>query len=150
MDNLDKKILNQLQIDNTLTNAGLAESVGLSPPACLKRVARLRSTGIIESEVAILDPKRVGHKINVIVEIEFERDRPDLYRHFLDLVSAASEVSQCYQVTGEVDMILVVSVPDMDAYDGFVHRVLYAEPNLKKFKTLISLRREKFQTAIKL
>ncbi len=150
LDRIDRHILNQLQQDNRISNANLAELVGLSPPACLKRVQRLRENELIVADVSILNPKLVGKPITMIVEIEMERDRPDLYQRFAKMIHAAPEVSQSYQVTGEVDMVLIVDVADMEAFQQFVERVIYAEPNVRKFRTLISMKREKFTTAVNL
>ncbi len=150
MDRIDRHLLNLLQQDNRQTNAQLAELVGLSAPACLQRLKRLRSSGIIQREVALLDPSMVGLPLTMIVEIELERDRPDLYERFSRIVEKAPEVSQCYRVTGEVDVVLVVMVADMAAFDAFVQRVLYADSNMRKFRTLISMKRTKFNTAVDL
>ncbi len=78
------------------------------------------------------------------------RDQLDIYDTFVRKMKAAPEVSQCYQVTGEVDFVLVVLVPDIQAYEAFSRRELASDPNLSKFRSLISLRREKFETAIEL
>ncbi|WP_028299025.1 Lrp/AsnC family transcriptional regulator [Oceanospirillum beijerinckii] len=150
LDRIDKHILNQLQRDNRISNQALAEKVGLSAPACLKRVRKLRESGIIMADVSIVNPEAVGHRINVIVEVEMDRDQLDIYEAFNRKMLAAPEVAQCYQVTGEVDFLLMVLVPDMQAYEAFARRELASDPNLRKFRSLISLRREKFQTAIEL
>ncbi|MES9900038.1 MAG: Lrp/AsnC family transcriptional regulator [Sedimenticola sp.] len=150
LDRLDRRILNQLQRDNRISNQALAEQVGLSPPACLRRVKLLRESGIIKQEVVLLNPEAVGRLINIIVEVEMERDHRDLLDQFQKVVEQSPEVSQCYAVTGEVDFILVVSVADMQAYEAFTQRVLHSQPNLRKFRSLISLRRIKFDTAIEL
>ncbi|WP_136679480.1 Lrp/AsnC family transcriptional regulator [Neptunomonas sp. XY-337] len=150
LDNVDKRILVLLQQNSRITNAALAEAVGLSPPACLKRVKRLRDTGVITREVAILDPKLAGQGITMIVEVEVERDRSDLFQQSIRRIRASREVTQCYQVTGEVDFILIVNVESMEAFQAFTERVLYADPNLRKFRTLISMNRIKFTTEVPL
>ena len=150
MDRIDKHILNHLQRNNRISNQQLAEAVGLSAPACLKRVRRLRESGVISAEVAIVSPELVGHRINVIVEVEMDRDTLDIYDSFNRRMSECPEVTQCYQVTGEVDFVLVVLVPDMQTYEAFARRELASDPHLRKFRSLISLRREKFRTAIEL
>lgn len=150
LDRLDQRILNRLQKNNQVTNVQLAEEVGLSPPACLRRVKRLREERIIAADVSLINPQAVGRKINIIVEVEMERDQQELAIIFQNAVQKAPEVTQCYAVTGDVDFILVISVPDMQAYDEFTQRVLYTQPNLRKFRSLISLRRIKFETAIEL
>lgn len=150
MDRIDKKILNLLQKDNRISNQKLAETVGLSAPACLKRVKKLRERGVIMADVSIVSPQIVGHLINVIVEVEMDRDTLDVYDSFNRQMSACPEVTQCYQVTGEVDFVLVVLVPDMQTYEAFARRELASNAYLRKFRSLISLRREKFRTAIEL
>lgn len=148
LDNIDFSILRILQTNNHLTNQKLAEKVGLSAPACLKRVRQLREKGVIERDVAVLNPRLAGVPITMIVEVEMERDRADLSQRFSRRVEEAEEVTQCYQVTGEVDFVLIISVRDMDAFQEFCERVLYAESNMRKFRTLIAMKRNKFTTAI--
>jgi len=125
----------------------LAERIGLSPSACHARVKRLRGTGLIERTVALVNSEAIAACLYVVVEVTMERDDKRLYRRFEQRVLEAVEVKQCYKVTGESDFMLIVSVPDMDAYDRFCDRVLYAEPNLRKFRTLLSRHRVKFDTS---
>ncbi|WP_203142759.1 Lrp/AsnC family transcriptional regulator [Marinobacter mangrovi] len=148
MDAIDQRLLIQLQRDASLTNQALADTVGLSPSACLKRVKRLWQSGVIERQVVLVNPAAVGLCMHMVVEVTMERDRKDLYQRFLKSAIAVDEVKQCYQVTGEVDFVLIVEVPDMDAYDRFCDELLYADDNVKKFRTLISRDRKKFDTTI--
>ncbi|WP_104205263.1 Lrp/AsnC family transcriptional regulator [Billgrantia saliphila] len=150
MDRLDLRILDQLQQDASLTNQALAERVGLSPSACLKRVRRLRESGVIQREVAILAPEALGASLHMVVEVTMVRDDRTLYRRFTQRMEAAPEVMQCYQVTGEVDFVLIVSVADMESYDRFCDNVLDAGQDVHKFRTLISRKRTKFQTRLPL
>ena len=145
---LDLRILRKLQVNNKITNAALAEEIGLSAPACLKRVKQLHANGVIEKNVAILNPKLAGVGITMIVEVEMERDRTDMTEQFVKRVMMSPEVTQSYQVTGEVDFVLIVNVPNMDAFQAFADRVLYCESNMRKFRTLISMKRNKFTTEI--
>src|SRR5690606_34135227 len=101
LDRIDRRILALLQRDSSVTNLALAEQVGLSPPACLKRVKRLKDEGVIAREVALIAPEKLGQLLHVVVEVVMERDRKDLYAAFLRRVETAREVKQCYQVTGE-------------------------------------------------
>lgn len=150
LDRIDRHILNLLQQDNRISNQNLAEQVGLSPPACLRRVRKLREEGVIMADVALINPRVVGRYINIIVEIEMIRDQLDIYDAFKRKMDSVPEVTQCYQVTGEVDFLLMLMVEDMEAYEQFSRNYLSTEPNLRKFRTLISLRRDKFSTAIPL
>ncbi|WP_020406155.1 winged helix-turn-helix transcriptional regulator [Hahella ganghwensis] len=148
LDRIDRRILDQLQRDCSLTNVQLAESVGLSPPACLKRVKRLNDQGYIDKKVAILAPGSFGPYLHMVVEVELTSDQRHVNHAFAKSAIESKEVKQCYQVTGEVDFVLIVMVPDMPSYEAFCERVLYANPDMKKFRTLISIRRQKFETTI--
>jgi len=150
LDRLDRRLLGLLQQDAGRTNLALAEAVGLSPPACLKRVRRLEAEGYLTHRVALVDPARCGPLLHIVVEVTMERDDKALYRRFLDRAAECTAVKQCYQVTGEVDFVLIVVVPDMEAYDRVCDAVLYADDNLRKFRTLVSRFRRKFDTALDL
>ncbi len=82
LDRIDRNILNILQLDSRISNQDLAEQIGLSPPACLRRVRRLREEGVIMGEVALINPRMVGRYINIIVEVEMVRDQLDIYDAF--------------------------------------------------------------------
>ncbi|TVO57356.1 Lrp/AsnC family transcriptional regulator [Denitromonas halophila] len=148
LDRIDRRILSILQQDARLTNQKLAEVIGLSPPACLKRVKRMTEQGYISRQVVLLNPDRMGPLLHIVVEVTMERDRKDLYQRFLGRAMAHVAVKQCYQVTGEIDFVLIVVVPTMEAYDQFCDEVLYADDNLRKFRTLVSRFRNKFDTAL--
>lgn len=147
MDSIDQRILTALQLDASQTNQSLAEEIGLSPSACLKRVRRLHDSGLIDRVVALLNPERVAESLYLIVEVTMERDHKALYKRFENRAIASTVVKQCYQVTGECDFVMVLCVPDMQAYDLFCDEVLYADDNMKKFRTLISRKRSKFDTS---
>ncbi|WP_067098388.1 Lrp/AsnC family transcriptional regulator [Marinomonas atlantica] len=148
LDNIDRNILRQLQVDSRLTNVQLAEVIGLSPPACLKRVKRLTEDGYIARQVTLLEPSKLGPMLHMVVEVFMERDHKHLFQAFVQRVQNTPEVKQCYQVTGEVDFVLIVMTSDMVAYESLCDRLLYSDPNVRKFRTLISMKRDKFETAI--
>lgn len=148
IDRIDKRILVALQQDNRIANVDLAERVGLSPPACLKRVKRLRDEKVIARDVAILDPALAGVKMTMIVSVEMERDRREIYQTFRTSILKAPEVTQCYQTSGSYDFVLIVNVTDIKAYETFVERVLHTDLNIRKFHTSVAMRQVKFETAI--
>jgi Lrp/AsnC family leucine-responsive transcriptional regulator len=150
IDAIDRRILDLLQDDNQITNLALAERVGLSPPACLKRVRRLRAEGIIAKDVSVLDPESVGRSIVAFVGVELDRQREDVLAAFERKIAAESEVQQCYFVSGEIDYLLTVVCRDMEAYNAFARRVLANEHNIKRFRTSFSLSRVKYETRIPL
>lgn len=145
-DRTDKAILHLLQQDCSITNVDLAERVSLSPPACLKRVQRLLKENIINRRVAIISPEKLGPCLHMVIEVYMERDRRDLNDAFMKHVKNVTQVKECYQVTGEVDFILIVEVPDMAAFDRLREDVFYSNDNVKSFKTHISMNRSKYTT----
>lgn len=150
LDAIDRKILAILQDDNRVTNLALAERVGLSPPPCLRRVRRLGELGVIERNVALVDPIKVGQGIIAFVGVELDRQREDVLTSFERKISAQPEVQQCYFVSGEIDYLLLVTCPSMESYNAFARRVLANEHNIKRFRTSFCLSRVKYATAIPL
>lgn len=150
LDAIDRKILAILQRDNQITNLELASRVGLSPPPCLWRVRRLREQGIIEKDVALIDPVKVGQGLIAFVGVELDRQREDVLTSFERKISAEPQVQQCYFVSGETDYLLVVTCADMESYNAFARRVLANEHNIKRFRTSFCLSRVKYDTAIPL
>lgn len=150
IDRIDRKILIALQRNNRIANLELAELVGLSPPACLKRVKRLREEEVIVGDVSIINPELAGNTMTLIVSVEMERDRADIYQVFRKSILNAPEVTQCYQISGSYDFMLVVTVKDIQGYEYFVERVLHKDLNIRKFHTSVSLRTVKFSTEIEL
>ncbi|WP_066015273.1 Lrp/AsnC family transcriptional regulator [Endozoicomonas atrinae] len=148
LDRIDRRILTVLQENNRLTNVELAEQVGLSPPACLKRVRQLRESGVIIGDVSLVNPELSGNKMTMLVSVEMERDRKDIYAQFQNSINRAPEVIECYQTTGSYDFVLIVCVRDIQAYEAFLERVLRADPNIRKFQSSVSIRRIKYSTAI--
>ena len=148
LDRLDKTILRQLQSDASISNVTLAEKVGLSPPACLKRVKRLETQGVINKRVALIDQSKFGPCLHMIVEVMMLQDNLALNRLFIKAVQACDQIHECYKVTGEVDFVLVVVVPDMPSYESFCEKILYAHSNMRHFRTLISMNRVKYDTQV--
>ena len=94
---------------------------------------------MILADVALVDPRAVGKALTVILTIELERERLDLVDDFKRAMVAAPEVTQCYMVTGDADFVLMVTVEDVEAYDHFVKTKLYTNPNVRKFRSMITL-----------
>lgn len=144
LDSIDISILKELQQNADQTNLTLADKVGLSAPACLKRVKKLKADGVIEQVVAVVSPKAIGRRLNMVVEIHMKSDDLLASKDFIADVNKSPEVKQCYKVTGEVDFVLIVNVSDMFEYEAFCERVIYAQTNMRKFTTLISVNCTKF------
>jgi len=146
LDALDRRILDQLQRNNQLTNQALARRIGLSSPACLRRVRRLRSLGAIRADVSLLDPAVVGRHLTLLVDVRLEREQTSVIDGFRRAVLAEAEVTQCWFVTGDPDFVLVVRVADMADYEALTRRLFYANPHVAKYRTLVVMNEVKLQT----
>jgi DNA-binding Lrp family transcriptional regulator len=150
MDRIDRKILNLMQRDASRTNIEMAEEVGLSPSSCLRRVQRLRGSGVIDRIVAILNPARVGRGIKALVTVELKLHGEAHMRRFMDLAVAEEAVSQAYAVTGETDVVLMLRLADMEQFDALSERLFRDENNVARFFTMVVIRTAKEETAIRL
>lgn len=118
--------------------------VNLSPPACLRRVKRLREDGYILRDISVLAPNKVGLPIMMWVQVQVERERLDLLDEFKRFLNEVPEVMQCYVVTGRADFVLLISVRDIDHYEEFANRVFRQNPNIRHFETMVVMSRVKF------
>jgi len=150
LDDLDRRILNILQVDASHTNAELAELVHVSPPTCLRRVKQLRENGVIERQVAIVTPDKVGSRLSAIVEITLDVQAADRMAEFESVVADEAAVLQCYRVAPGPDFVLVVQVADMPAYHALAHRLFTTHSNVRNVKAYFSTFRSKFETRIEL
>jgi len=150
LDKIDKQILNILQQDNQITNLVLAEKVGISPPPCFRRVKRLRELGIINKDVSLVDPSKIGESLIVFVSVALEKQREDMLSYFERNMLEEEEVTQCYFISGEIDYLLVVHVKDMNHYNEFSRRVFVKEANIKMFRSSFCLSRVKYDTRLHL
>jgi Lrp/AsnC family leucine-responsive transcriptional regulator len=116
-DEIDRRILAELQRDAGITNQELAEKVGLSPSPCLRRVKALEEAGIIVKRVALLDRRPLGLTLTALLQISMDRHTPERFANFEEIVKRCPEVQTCYMITGQqADYMLVVTVPDMEHY----------------------------------
>jgi Lrp/AsnC family leucine-responsive transcriptional regulator len=148
LDDLDRRILTILQVDGSHTNAELAELVHISPPTCLRRVKQLRANGVIERQVAIVAPDKVGARLSAIVEITLDVQAADRMAEFERVVADEAAVLQCYRVSPGPDFVLVVQVADMPAYHALAHRLFTTHSNVRNVKAYFSTFRSKFETRI--
>ena len=137
LDRFDIAILDALQADSRLTSEVLGARVGLSPTACQRRLKRLRQSGAIAAEVAVISPDVVGGRITLIVQVVLARGSAQIIDTFKRAMGRVPEVQQCYYVTGEADFVLVVTARDMADYEAFTRRVFFEDPNIQKFNTTV-------------
>lgn len=143
LDRFDLAILSILQKDNTTPQRQIGEAVNLSAPAVQRRIKRMEESGVIRSNVAVIDPARVNQALTILVEVEVESEQIDLLDAAKAAFSAAPEVQQCYYVTGDVDFMLVVIVPTMGDYEAFTRRMFFGNPNIRRFRTFVTMDRVK-------
>lgn len=148
LDEVDRRILNQLQIDASHTNAELAELVHVSPPTCLRRVKALVEHGVIARQVAIVTPEKVGARLTAIVEIALDVQAAERMDEFERHVAAEPAILQCYRVSPGPDFVLILQVADMPAYHALAHRLFATHANVRNVKAYFSTFRSKFETRI--
>jgi len=148
LDDVDRRILNALQVDASQTNAELAQIVHISPPTCLRRVKHLTETGVIQRQVAIVAPEKVGARLTAVVEISLDIQAAERMSEFEALVADEEAVLQCYRVAPGPDFVLIVQVADMPAYHALAHRLFTAQANVRNVKAYFSSFRSKFETRI--
>jgi Lrp/AsnC family leucine-responsive transcriptional regulator len=146
IDALDRRILLELERDGSLSNIDLATRVHASPATCLRRVARLKLDGVIQSIVALLDPALVGTPLTALIEVTLDRQDAQSLDLFEQAAAEDGAVRQCYRITGGVDFALMIYVADMDEYHRFAHRLLASQANVRNVRTLFSTYCAKFDT----
>jgi Lrp/AsnC family transcriptional regulator len=147
MDAIDRKILAVLQQDSSLSVAEIGQRVGLSSTPCWKRIQRLESDGVITRRVALVDQNKIGVGINVFVSVETGDHSQEWLERFAQTVSAMPEVLDFFRMAGDVDYLLRVVVPDMQAYDAFYKRLIAAIP-LKNVTSRFAMEKIKSTTAL--
>lgn len=135
MDRFDSLILEAIQTDARMTAETLSHRVGLSPDACRKRLAKLRASDVIESEITVLAPDKVGRGLMMIVEVSLQAERMGELDRFKAQMRGAPEVMQCYYVTGNSDFVLILSAKDMADYEAFTRRHFFENDNILRFRT---------------
>lgn len=150
LDPIDLRILDQLQTDASLTNQALAARVHTSPATCLRRVKRLVDAGVIERQVALLSPQRLGAGLTVLIELTLDRQGAEHLAAFEARAVAEAAVQQCYRVSPGPDFLIVLQVADMPAYHALVQRLFTQDANVRNVKAFFSVHRAKFEPRIRL
>lgn len=140
LDAIDRHILNLLQADARLPNIDVAEQVGLSPSACLRRVRRLEDTGVIAGFVMLVDPGKIGRSVDVFVEISLDSQAEDKLDAFEEAVARCPEVMSCHLMAGEYDYILHLSVADTVDYERIHKQYLARLPAVARIRSNFAIR----------
>jgi DNA-binding Lrp family transcriptional regulator len=120
LDNIDRKIVELLQADSNITNAQLAQEIGLSPAPTLERVKKLETQGVIKSYHAVIDLASVGLGVSTFVMCTLKGHNKENIEKFITAIRSIEEVIECHHVTGQADFILKVVAPDIPAYQSLM------------------------------
>lgn len=148
IDGFDRKILDLLQRNNRMPQRDIADAVNLSVSAVNRRIAAMEAAGVIRSNIAVVDPGKVGQPLTLIVEVSVESERLDLLDAVKRRLVACPQVQQVYYVTSEVDFVVILTVRDMEEYVALSRDLFFAEGNVKSFKTLVVMERSKVSLAV--
>lgn len=142
LDRLDREILRLISADSSLSLADIAVKVGLTPTPCWKRIRRMEEAGVILRRVAVIDPAKIGLPVSVFVEVETADHSADWLDRFADVVNGMPEIVDAWRMSGDVDYLLHVVVPDIAAYDGFYRRLI-SQVKLRNVSSRFSMERLK-------
>ncbi len=140
IDRTDRAILRTLQRDASLSNVALAAKVHLSPPACLRRVERLKRLGLIDRTVALLHPRAVGAGMLVMIGVVLDRSTPESFAAFEEAVARISGCMECHLVTGEFDYFMLVRTRDSDSFNRLHAEQLLYLPGVRQVRSFMALR----------
>lgn len=140
LDHIDHKILKHLQENARITNAELAERVGLSPTPCLRRLRRLETEGIIKGYRTEINREALGVNVTVIILVKLEREDDKTLREFEAAIKDREEVMECYLVTGKFDYFIRVVVPSLATYETFLSETMLRMPNIATVESSFTLR----------
>ncbi|MBU2898705.1 Lrp/AsnC family transcriptional regulator [Vibrio hepatarius] len=143
LDKADLAILSILQEDCRSPLDLIADEVGLSTVTVQRRIKRLRDSGVILRDVSVLDPEQLGWKMTFLVLVEMERERSDMLDNFRKRMINEPQVQQCYYITGEADFAVICLAKDMEDFEVLTHRLFFDDPNIRRFKTNVVMRRNK-------
>lgn len=147
MDTTDKRILDLLQMDASLTVKQIAEQISLSVTPCWKRIQKLEEQGYIRARVALLDPKKINANVTVFVAIKTDQHTVQWIERFNKEVNELPEVMEIYRMSGEVDYLLRVVVSSIEAYDQF-YKKLIDRIELSNVTSSFAMEQIKYTTAL--
>lgn len=148
IDAVDRKILNLLQRDASLTIAEIAEKVGISQSPCWRRIQRLRDDGIIRSQVTLLDRERLGMNAQVFAQVRLNAKGRENIEEFSRIIQEFDEVLECHVTLGTTDFILKIVASDINAYERFFFDRLSRVPGIQEINSMVALSEIKSTTAL--
>ncbi|MDD9909565.1 MAG: Lrp/AsnC family transcriptional regulator [Ahrensia sp.] len=149
MDQIDKRLLTLLQQDSTTPVAELGRRVGLSTTPCWRRIQKLEEDGVIKKRVAVLDPEAVNARVTVFVSIRTASHSTEWLKRFSEVVQKFPEVVELYRMSGDVDYLMRIVVPDIAAYDDFYQRLI-AQVDIRDVSSSFAMEQMKYTTQLPL
>ncbi|NMM03409.1 AsnC family transcriptional regulator [Paraburkholderia sp. RP-4-7] len=140
LDRIDRAILRQLQTDASISNVALAAKVKLSAPACLRRVERLKESGLIRGVVALIDPKAAGAGMLVIIGVVLDRSMPESFAEFEKAAQKVAGCMECHVVTGEFDYFMTIRTRDSDSFNRLHAEQLLYLPGVRQIRSFMVLK----------
>jgi DNA-binding Lrp family transcriptional regulator len=150
LDRSDLILLSELQRDSRQTVQQLAVAAGLSGTPAWKRIKAMESSGVIRGYAALVDREMVGLQLCVLAEINLTRHNEDDVRRFEREVAACPAIVSCYATTGQADYVIKVLVPDIKAYESFLHETLFKLPGVTHVRSSVVLKEVKAETRLPL
>jgi DNA-binding Lrp family transcriptional regulator len=148
LDEIDRRIVRELQRDATLSHAALGERVGASAASAWRRVRALEQAGVLGSTVRLADAGRLGRSVNVLCQVRMTRQTVEARAEFEQFIQARPEIVECYAMSGEWDYLLRIAVRDVADYDRFIMRGVLAHPSVANAASNFALRQVKYTTEI--
>ena len=137
-----------LQVDATMSNAEIADAVGLSPSPCWRRIQRLREEGVIRAQVVLIDRRKVGLNAQVFAQVKLTAHGRQHLDEFAETVRNIPEVMECYVLMGSVDFMLRIVTADIDAYERLFFTKLSQIPGVQEINSIVALSDIKATTAL--
>ncbi|MCF8238257.1 MAG: Lrp/AsnC family transcriptional regulator [Saprospiraceae bacterium] len=139
LDKVDLRILRILQESSKITNLELSKRIGLSPAPTLERVRKLEQSGVIISYHAMVDPQVIGLNVQTFVLVSLAWQKENALNQFLDKIKKINEITECYIITGEADVLIKIVVKDIPTYEQLLFKTLSQIEEIERLKTLMAL-----------
>ncbi|HEX8217308.1 MAG TPA: Lrp/AsnC family transcriptional regulator [Allosphingosinicella sp.] len=146
IDEIDRRIIRELQRDASLSHAALAEKVGASPASVWRRVRALERAGVLGATVRLASAEALGRSVNVLCQVRMTRQSVEARAEFEAFITAREEIVECYSMSGEWDYLLRIAVRDVADYDRFIMRGVLAHPSVANAASNFALRQVKYTT----
>ncbi len=150
LDQIDRKLLYELQRDAAISHAELAERVGASTASCWRRMRALEADGVLGRNVRLVDPARIGRGVNVICHIRIKNHLAETTEAFENFIGSREEIIECYSMSGDWDYLLRILVADVEDYNRFLMRTVLRHPSVATGSSHFALAQLKYTTAVPL